>query len=828
MLCKQKLVCSTCSSPSCSLSTTPSPAELAQHHHAAATTELLHPEPTPAPPSATPTATSTPVVSSDPAQTVEVDHSALLAAEKVVVDSESAFGVALKAVLSSAGPIRDANFDLLNWLHDLDAECSTSALEIRSTSPASRDMSERPSTVPRNAYGRKPQRDPRPCLCPTYAAEFEATFGTAPSASMAIAAFSEGTLSRAYAGRDNMDADVDAYIRQHPPVWHDPDSVEFLATVCAQLYRTLRSGFDVLPPGTQVDRPTETANYRSVDEFHDDVAAEFARLRKLGHVITWNAARWRHPSLRGKQRPDHVLALGAVVKTKLSGKKKVRMVIDPSRATARSAPHEEVPGLNEGIELPDCSMPTVHQASRGLFRGSWSFKADAVDAYLQTKHSVDSLRHVGIQFDDVLMVYDSLSFGLRHAPAHQQRLAVLFSRLAMRRWRAAGIDIGELPTPDLRHPWPRPGSRKAFLFCYLDDWFAVGFTSKAQAQQAYDIFTDLAQRLGLELQYEDGKTVPPTQRTDFLGVIFCSTTMTLSLSPERIAKMLGDLDVLSASGSCSVRDLESLIGVFMFATIVFSFCRPHLRALMNVLRSVGPCPAKHRRLQLSAEAQEDIAMWRRILTVLDINRKPVSSLPLSRRTATAELYTDASFMGGGFFIGGIWHMWRWPADLRERIGNLAVDDAVFICELEALALLVAWRVAAPLFAGRYDRVVCHIDNKPLVDMLLRHSSRSTACTEVLKELTWLMLAYGPAIVPRWIATADNEAADLLSRASSAHAAELLATLRDWSARSPDITTWKPLAPARPDLLPHIIRHPFSAPGSQVHGTARCSCSYALV
>ena len=304
--------------------------------------------------------------------------------------------------------------------------------------------------------------------------------------------------------------------------------------------------------------------------------------------------------------------------------------------------------------------------------------------------------------------------------------------------------------------------------------------------------------------------------------------MTLSLSPERIAKMLGDLDVLSASGSCSVRDLESLIGVFMFATIVFSFCRPHLRALMNVLRSVGPCPAKHRRLQLSVEAQEDIAMWRRILTVLDINRKPVSSLPLSRRTATAELYTDASFMGGGFFIGGIWHMWRWPADLRERIGNLAVDDAVFICELEALALLVAWRVAAPLFAGRYDRVVCHIDNKPLVDMLLRHSSRSTACTEVLKELTWLMLAYGPAIVPRWIATADNEAADLLSRASSAHAAELLATLRDWSARSPDITTWKPLAPARPDLLPHIIRHPFSAPGSQVHGTARCSCSYALV
>lgn len=304
--------------------------------------------------------------------------------------------------------------------------------------------------------------------------------------------------------------------------------------------------------------------------------------------------------------------------------------------------------------------------------------------------------------------------------------------------------------------------------------------------------------------------------------------MTLSLAPERIKKMLCDLDSLSAKGSCSVRQLESLIGVFMFATIIFSFCRPHLRALMNLLRSAGPNPSKHQRLQLCVDAQADIEMWRRILTVLDINRKPVSSLPLHQRTATAELYTDASFDGGGFFVGGVWQMWRWPTDLRQRIGDLAADDAVFICELEALALLVAWRAVAPLFAGRYDRVVCHIDNKPLVDMLQRHSSRSVGCTAVLKELTWLMLAWGPTISPQWIATEDNEAADLLSRASPACAVELLDTLRDWSSRSPDITRWKPLGPARPDLLRHVPRHPFTAPSSVVYGLSSCSSGYALV
>jgi hypothetical protein len=57
-------------------------------------------------------------------------------------------------------------------------------------------------------------------------------------------------------------------------------------------------------------------------------------------------------------------------------------------------------------------------------------------------------------------------------------------------------------------------------------------------------------------------------------------------------------------------------------------------------------------------------------------------------------YTDASFEGGGYFFGGLWRMWRWPADMRARIGDfagLSNDDGVFICELEALALLQAIR-----------------------------------------------------------------------------------------------------------------------------------------
>ena len=379
-----------------------------------------------------------------------------------------------------------------------------------------------------------------------------------------------------------------------------------LATVCAELYTTLRSGFHILPPGTHVDVPTETSNYKSIDDNIDDVRAEIGRLRKLGHLISWDTAQQRHPSLRDKRRPDHVLALGAVVKSKPGGRKKTRLVIDPSRATTRASPHAEVAGLNDSIELPGCRLPTVTQASKAMTRRCWMFKADATDAFMQTKHSVDSLRLMGIVFDGALMVYNSLCFGLKSAPAHQQRLATIFSRVVMRRWKASGIDIGAVPGCDLMQAWPVSGDRKAYMFSYLDDFYGCGFLTKTEADTAYDIFLSTAEELGLELQYDDDKTVPATQKTDFLGVIFSSREMSLSLSKERIAKMVADLRDLRAADTISVADLMRLIGVLMFATVVFSLCRPYLRQMMSLLRTAGPEPAKQRRLPIPSTVVDDI------------------------------------------------------------------------------------------------------------------------------------------------------------------------------------------------------------------------------
>ena len=743
--------------------------------------------------------------------------------EAEITDSGSPFGLALREPLAAAGPIREgAPFDLVAWLRALDLECSEPPPAPTTTAPQSSSTSGAAGT-----------------LQPDYVAAFVAAFGTVDVPTV-ISAFSDGSLA-ALAPDAATGDEWDAWIRRNPPVWTASasadadgagdavDPVAAFAQVCAELYVVLRSGFNVLPPGTTVETATATPNYRSVDDNVEDVRTEVARLRELGHLITWETAQERHPSLRSKSHPDHVLALGVVVKRRPDNSKKTRLVIDPSRAVTREAPHTEVAGINDGLPLPPCRLPTVLQASRALHPHCWFFLADIVDAYLCTKHAVDSLRHVGVLFDDILMTYDSLCFGLKTAPAHQQRLATVFSRIVLRRWAEAGLSIGAVPGHELFQPYPTPGDKRCYLFAYLDDFCGIGFATKAEAETAYGIFCDAADELGLPLQYAAKKVVPPTQRTEFLGVVFCARSMTLSLSPERIAKMAASLDALVVADTISVADLQKVIGVFMFGTVVFALCRPYLRRMLDLLKSAGPNPAKQRRLRITAEARDDIVMWRRILGVLRLNSRPVSSLSLRRRTVEAECYSDASFYGGAYFWGGIYRFWRWGPDIRARIGGSS-DDGVFICELEALALLQAVRDLAPLMLGPRGkggrRLVCHIDNDPLVSMLAKHSSRSAACTPVLRELTGLLLAFGLELAPVWIASADNEVADQLSRANELSAAELLGTVRRWSAAHPNVTAWSRGAPVRPEMLETFDRHPWQPAGSPHFGVQRARAALA--
>jgi hypothetical protein len=157
-------------------------------------------------------------------------------------------------------------------------------------------------------------------------------------------------------------------------------------------------------------------------------------------------------------------------------------------------------------------------------------------------------------------------------------------------------------------------------------------------------------------------------------------------------------------------------------------------------------------------------------------------------------------------------MWRWPVEWQERrIGFFASDDAIAICELEALSLLVAVRDLSP-FIGPGRRCVVHIDNLPLVQMVSKLTTPSPACLEIIKELMWWLVIFGITVVPVHIRSEHNEVADALSRAHELSVEELHQTLRRWVRSHPDATAWTAQPPLRPDLLPFMHRCDYEAPG----------------
>jgi len=276
-----------------------------------------------------------------------------------------------------------------------------------------------------------------------------------------------------------------------------------------------------------------------------------------------------------------------------------------------------------------------------------------------------------------------------------------------------------------------------------------------------------------------------------------------------------------------VKDLQRLVGVLQWATVVFACCRPYLRQMLDLLKSVGPRPARGRRVPLSAEARADIVMWLQILQAFGLNNRPIAGVPLHCTTSKVELYTDASFVGGGYFFGGRWRMWKWPAAWRmERIGFFSRDDAIAICELEALALLVAVRDLAPFLANR--RCVMHIDNLPVVRQVLKLTTPSAACLIIIKELMWWFVIYGITACPVHIRSEDNEAADAVTRSDEMPVDELHEILRRWTRSHPDATMWKSQPPLRPDLLPYMQRCEYQAPGRPYLGLGpACDSQFAF-
>ena len=662
-----------------------------------------------------------------------------------------------------------------------------------------------------------------------------------------------------------------------PPIvlsdWHlvewlhilNEETSDYEAKYAASLYIMLSRGWTVLPEG-HVFKPQWIKNYKSSLEAHSDVTLELHRLRDAGKLVTFEEAKHRFPHALGNlEQPEVTSPLGVIIKQS-AGRRKVRIYLDPG-ATGSSGT-----SLNNEIVTPPTRLPSVRQAMASiasLGRYTWIYKADARDAFLNVFAAETSIKHLGIFWMGVHYVYLVMPFGFTHAPSCWQLLACAVTRAVMRRQASFGLVIGNMPSLDQRQDWAtRDVFHDSDLMAYLDDWAGtvsdlppltnivstsplsslviptlaadasapsvdnmvnpldgslinIISVGHQKAVCAYAIFAHTAKQLGLPLQDLITKTCPPSQELDFLGIVLDTVKMQISLSKDRVNKLVTTLRDCIDLTFINVRALQSVIGVLVFCSIVITAAKPYYRRLLNALKAVGTRPPPHLILEVSDDMRDDWTMWIQMLSLF--NGRCITSA-IAPPEVKVKLYTDACFSGSGFFFGGRYSMYKHPPHWRALMGQTG-GWIVTINFLESVALLLGLREILPLVAGGYKRLVCMIDNTAVVGQLngsskdddMKLSAASPMPLLVYKEIAWLCSYYGVTLIGAYIKSEDNEAADITSRASDSNvsAAMVLDTIRRWSALHPDATFWSRRAPARPELEQHIARFvdpiPFMGP-----------------
>ena len=227
-----------------------------------------------------------------------------------------------------------------------------------------------------------------------------------------------------------------------------------------------------------------------------------------------------------------------------------------------------------------------------------------------------------------------------------------------------------------------------------------------------------------------------------MGVLVDSASMTVSLSPERLARISALLEAARLWSSCTEQELQSLCGVLLWAGRCVPAGRTFLSRLLFPLRG-SDCPKV---LAVTADMKEDIAWWSEFMA----SWNGVSLIPSS--PWGHQLFTDATPEAGGACYGSACFNFRFPP---------AVSHHINYKELFTLALAV--HAFAPLLAGSRQLLLCRCDNGAAVAQCNRRIGRSPEVAALLRSIHFAAARNDFSVRVQFILGADNGPADALSR-----------------------------------------------------------------
>ena len=276
---------------------------------------------------------------------------------------------------------------------------------------------------------------------------------------------------------------------------------------------------------------------------------------------------------------------------------------------------------------------------------------------------------------------------------------------------------------------------------YCDD--VGGVDRGIRAWVAFYVFRALLQQLGLTESLE--KAHPPSTFMPYLGIQYCSETMTKSVTPERLSDLESELDLILLKSKVSKRELESILHKLLWVSTCVKSSRVFVSRIIAAMKKLT---SSHHRTKLTSDIKADLLWWRKFLR----DYSGVSLIdPGVWSEPDALCAGDACLTGGGAYTDNEYFSIRFPSFLD--------DTPIHI--LEFLVLIISCK----LWGSSWGRlcVTIYCDNESVVDTITYQKPKDKALQSCLRELLYLESLYSFRVRALHISTTENRVADFISR-----------------------------------------------------------------
>ena len=278
----------------------------------------------------------------------------------------------------------------------------------------------------------------------------------------------------------------------------------------------------------------------------------------------------------------------------------------------------------------------------------------------------------------------------------------------------------------------------------LDDFLFVG-PSFESCQHALNLFLTIAGEIGVPIAGE--KTMGPTTSLPFLGIQLDTEAMMASLPSDKIQKSITLIDQFLVAKSVTLRQMQSLCGIFNFACSVIIPGRAFSRRMYNLC--VGVTQPFYK-VKLTPQVKLDLLIWRQFL--LNYNFK---TFLLDFRWITSpqlHLFTDAaSTLGFGGVFGSHWFHGLWPQACKNK--NIALMELYPIC--------LSFYLWGPCLANKC--ITLHCDNQAIVAIINSSTSKDSQIMVLVRKIVYICMSNNILIHAVYIPSKANLICDLLSR-----------------------------------------------------------------